>query len=203
MTCSSSPSVTWGQTSRRPLRLTMRRGAGHNIEPARIGTAGRATPVRRVMPVEGGAVVDQPDAGVPPEQVRVLRGPGRRSSRAARRDRRRSRGPVPAQPAGSKGSAPGRKSIPRFVPLLARRRSWIRRPAPPRPDRRVELDEHQLRNRQPERPRELTRDDLGHEHPWPLPAPRNLTTLAVVVCLDQPGQRPSLSQRHDIASRRD
>ncbi len=45
------------------------------------------------------------------------------------------------------------------------------------PERRVELDRHQLGDAQPERAAELTGDQLGERAPrLPWPAPRNLST---------------------------
>ena len=67
---------------------------------------------------------------------------------------------------------------------------------------RVELDRDELRDQQPERPSELPDDHLRDERPRPLPGAAELRHVEpVVVCLDEPGQRPALAQRRHVAGR--
>ena len=42
----------------------------------------------------------------------------------------------------------------------------------------IELGEHDLRHRQPERPRDLSRHQLRDQRPRPCPAPRNFSTYS-------------------------
>ena len=106
--------------------------------------------------------------------------------------------------AGLKVSAPGRKSIPRLS-------------AGARPDevvdllvglgvaeRRVHLDRDEVRDGQPDRPSELARQPLGDERAGSLAgAPELHHVQAVVVRLDEPGQRATLAQGRDVAGRDD
>ena len=71
-------------------------------------------------------------------------------------------------------------------------------------DRRVELDEHELGHGQPERAGELAGDDLRDERLRPLPGTAELEDVeAVVVGLDERGQRAALAERRHVAGRGD
>ncbi len=68
----------------------------------------------------------------------------------------------------------------------------------------VELDRHQLRHRQAERPRQLARDHLRHEHQRPLPGAAELADVeAVVVGLEQSRQRAALAEGRHVTARGD
>ena len=72
-----------------------------------------------------------------------------------------------------------------------------------RPERRIELHDDQLRNGQVQRPGQLARDDLGHQHRGALPGTGVLDGVrAQVVGLHQAGQRSALAQRGDVADGR-
>ena len=106
--------------------------------------------------------------------------------------------------AGLKGSAPGRKSTPRLSPSLARSRSWISGSGSARADRRVELDESELRHRQAERAGELADYDLRDERLRPLPGAAELEDVQpVVVGFDERRERPALPQRRHVPRRGD
>ena len=113
--------------------------------------------VGAVLAVERRAVVDQPRAPVPDEQVRDCAACDRRSSRArrARRRRRRGRGRWPRAPAAVNGSAPGRKSTPRLSPALAMTRSWISGSGSASASSGATSATHELGDGQPERARQL------------------------------------------------
>ena len=102
--------------------------------------------------------------------------------------------------AGSvKGSAPGRKSMPRFAPGLASISSWISGSGSAWPSAGESIDD-ELGHGQPERAAELARDDFGDERPRALPGAAELHHVQpVVVGLDEPGQRPALAQGRDVA----
>ena len=101
---------------------------------------------------------------------------------------------------GEYGSAPGRKSTPRFEPALASIRSWISGSGSARAERRVEVDEHQLRDRQPEPAGQLAGHDLRRQRLRPLPRAAELEHVQpVVVGLHERGQRPALAQGRHVA----
>ena len=111
-----------------------------------------------------------------------------------------------AGPAGGRnGSAPGRKSTPRFGPALASSRSWISASGSARPMRGIELDDGELRHREARaRARELAGDDLGDERLAPLARAAELEHVeAVVVRLDDSRQRPALAKRGHVTRRGD
>ena len=69
-------------------------------------------------------------------------------------------------------------------------------------ERRVDVDEDELRHGQAQRPRQLARDDLRDERPRTLRGAVELDDVqAVVVCLDEPGQRAALAERRDVLRR--
>ena len=168
---------------------------------------------RRVRPgvldVERRAVVDEPQAAVPDQQVDVLGRPvdvrdegvepddvGREvgiraiAGRCARRGRRtrlegqRARQEVEAQ-------VQARAPIQQLLDLLVRLG-----PA----EGRIELDEDDLGDRQPERPADLAGDELGDQRLRPLAGPAVLHDVQpVVVRLHQSGQRATLAERRDVA----
>ena len=71
-------------------------------------------------------------------------------------------------------------------------------------ERRIELDEDDLRDRQPERPSDLAGDELGDERLRSLAGAAVLHDVQpVVVGLHQAGQRASLAERRDITGRSD
>jgi hypothetical protein len=126
--------------------------------------------------VERRAVVDQPQVARASEQVRVARravdvgdSASSQTTSAASSGRRRRPPRVVGQRAGQEVDA-------EVEPALAAIRSWISGSGSARAERRVELDEHELGHRQPERAGQLAGDDLGHERLRPCPAPRNLRT---------------------------
>ena len=64
----------------------------------------------------------------------------------------------------------------------------------------VDVDDHELGHRQPERAPELARDDLRHERLLALPRAAELRDVhAVVVGLHEPRQRAALAQGLDVA----
>ena len=67
---------------------------------------------------------------------------------------------------------------------------------------RVEVDEHELRDVEPEGPPDLPRDELGHQRARPLAGAAELQDVeAVVVGLDEPGHRAALAQRRHVPGR--
>src|SRR6185503_3860461 len=92
--------------------------------------------------------------------------------------------------AGLYGSAEGRKSTPRFKPSLATSRSWISGSGSARPSAGSSSTSA----------RELAGDDLGEERLATLSRAAKLEDVeAVVVGLDERGQRPALPKRGDVA----
>ena len=71
-------------------------------------------------------------------------------------------------------------------------------------ERRVQLDRHQLRDRQPQPAGQLSADHLRDEHRQALPGAGVLDDVgAEVVGLHQARQRPALTQRRDVPDGRD
>src|SRR5207247_5944088 len=71
-------------------------------------------------------------------------------------------------------------------------------------ERRVELDEGELRHREAEGARELTGDDLGEQGLPPLARSAELEDVEPVVArLDERRQRAAFAQRRDVARRLD
>ncbi len=117
-----------------------RRAAARGRRSTGKGGRACARAASRVVPVERGAVVDQPQRARARPAGWGCAGCGRRWS-AARRARRRGRqlgGSSAGPAAGSKASEPGRKSRPRLRPALARSRSWISGSGSARRERGVE-----------------------------------------------------------------
>ena len=161
----------------------------------------RGVALRGVMEVERGTVVDQPQAVVPDQQVRVLGGAVDVRHECVEPD------DVGGELGGGRG-ADGRavrqgrrKKVDAEVQALARHEQildlGIRLGAT---ECRVELDEREPRDEQPERARELAGDDLGEERLAALSRAAKLEDVeAVVVGLDERGQRPALPKRGDVA----
>ena len=94
--------------------------------------------------------------------------------------------------------------MPRFRPGLRRSRSWTSWSGSDGAERRVELDGHQLRHRQPQPARQLPADHLRDEHRQTLAGAGVLHDVgAEVVGLHQARQRPALAQRRDVPDGRD
>jgi hypothetical protein len=69
---------------------------------------------------------------------------------------------------------------------------------------RIDIDEHELRNGQPDGPGDLTRQPFGNEGPRTLAGAMELDDVeAVVVRLDQAGKGATLAQGRDVAGRSD
>jgi hypothetical protein len=86
------------------------------------------------------------------------------------------------------GSAPGRKSTPRFDPPLALISSWISGSGSAAPQPGVDLDRDQLGHEHLRPPCELPDDHLGDERAQPLAGAAELGHVeAVVVGLDEAG----------------
>ena len=149
----------------------------------------------------------QPRPAVPDEQVRVLdravrvgdQGIEPDDGRGVRPGRSR-RDAVAA--AGLKVSAPGRKSIPRFSPPLARTRSWISSSGSASPRDGSSSTRDQVRHGQPDGPCQLAGQPLGDQRPRTLPGAAELDDVQpVVVRLDETRQRAALAQGRHVACR--
>ena len=83
-----------------------------------------------------------------------------------------------------------------------RTRSWISSSGSASPRRRVDLDGDEVRDRQTDRPGDLAGQPLGDERPRPLAGAAELDHVqAVVVGLDEAGQRAALAQGRHVARR--
>jgi hypothetical protein len=72
------------------------------------------------------------------------------------------------------------------------------------PEHRVDLDQHQLGDRQAERAGQLADQHLGDQHLAALAGAAELHDVRPeVVGLHHPGQRAALAQRHDVPGRGD
>ena len=158
-----------------------------------------------MVEVERSAVVDEPQPAVPPEQVRVLR-------RAV--DVRRERvEPDDVRGEVRLGPGPGRraerqragKEVDAEIEPVAREKQVLDlRVGLGAADRRVELEQDELRHRESERARELPDDHLGDERLRPLARAVELEHVQpVVVRLDEGGERPTLPQGRHVPRRRD
>jgi hypothetical protein len=156
---------------------------------------------RAVLAEERRAVVDEPGAPVPDEQVRVARRAvdvGR--ERVEPDDVGRQLGIDIGHRGGCEGERPGQE-VDAEVDAGARAQQVL--------DLGIGLgarelggqrDRHELGDRQPQPPRQLAHDDLGHERRRPLPRAAVLRDVQpVVVGLHQAGQRPALPQGLDVA----
>ncbi len=103
---------------------------------------------------------------------------------------------------GLYGSEPGRKSTPRLMPGARRDQLLDLGVGLGVAQRGVELDQHQLGDRQPERAGELAGHDLRRQRLRALPGAAELEDVeAVVVGLDDARQRASLAQGRHVARR--
>ena len=132
-----------------------------------------------VVDVQRGAVVDQPRPAVPDEQVRVpRRAVGvRRRARRARRRRPRQSGSGRAIGRRAEGHRAGQEVEPEVEPgaLLEQVAGLLVGLGVA--EGRIDLDDDELRHRQPDRPRRARRRATPRRAPAvPAPAPRNLTT---------------------------
>jgi hypothetical protein len=145
-------------------------------------------------------VVDQPEALVPEEQVRILCGPVHvRHERVEPHDLRRERG-IDSEASGRRVGGGARQEVEPEVLAPARREQLLDlRVGLGQPQRRVDLDQHLLRNGESKRSSELSHEHLGHERARPLPGAAELDHIQTVVLrLEQPWQRAALAQRHRI-----
>ena len=107
---------------------------------------------------------------------------------------------LPGGSVGVYGSAPGRKSTPRFRPGGRDDQVLDLRVRLGGGERRIELDEHELGHRQTEAAGQLPRHDLGGQRLRPLPGAAELAHVqAVVVGLDDRGQRAPFPKGRDVA----
>ena len=176
-------------------------------EPLERSSGMRVRVAPRVMDIQRRAMVDEPGATVPDEEVRVLGRPVRvgdeavepddrgRSFRVHRRERR-GRGRVEHQ-------RPGQEVEPEIATAA-------------RPDevldllvrlgvteRGIELHGDEVGHEQPERSSELAAEPLGDQCPGPLPGAAELHDIhPLVVRLDQAWQRAALAERRHVARRR-
>ena len=101
---------------------------------------------------------------------------------------------------GSKVTEPGRKSSARLSPALSWMSAWISGSGSVRARSGSRFGEHDLRHRQPERPGDLPRHELGHQCPCALPGATKLQHIQpVVVGFDDRGQRAAFAKRSDVA----
>ena len=104
------------------------------------------------------------------------------------------------RPPASNASAPGRKSRPRLRPGCAARAPGSRGRARRAPSAGSSSTTHELGHRQAERARQLAGDHLGDERLRALAGAAELHDVqAVVVGLDEAGQRAALAQRRHVA----
>ena len=173
----------------------MLRVEGLGGEAGGVGPAGRPG----VVEVQRGAVVDEPRGAVPDQQVGVAPravdvGRERVEPQDAGRQRAVGRtGPVVPERAGEEVDAEvepearGEQVLHLLVGLVLG-------------DRRLEVDEGEAGDGQPQRPGELAHEDLGHEHLEALAGAAELQHVgAEVVGLDDARQRPALLEGGDVA----
>ena len=186
---------------RRPRRRpSPRRAAGRGRRAAGRGGADRRA--GGVHDEQQRAVVDEPGAPVPDQEVRVARAAVDVRQEPVEPDDRRGLRPGPARrpPSASKGSAPGRKSTPEVEAGAGRDEVLDLGVGLGAAQLGVDVGAHELGHREAQRPRELPAQQLGHERRGPLPGPAELQDVEpVVVGLDEPGQRAALAQRGDVA----
>ena len=156
-----------------------------------------------VVPVERGAVIDEPELPARPQEVRVARRAvdvhrervERDDERRERAGDRRPRRAVEAQraPAGARARRCSRRCrAAGRAPRGRARRARARR----------EVHEHELRHGQPDRARELADDDLGDERARALAGAAQLRDVELaVVALDERRHRAALAQRRHVARR--
>jgi hypothetical protein len=176
-----------------------------------LGESGERSPRvgRRIPPgvvdVERRAVVDQPRRPVPDEDVRVLRRAvrvchqpvepddvGCQLGRRERPDRR------------VEGERPGQEVERDVRPGGARDQLLDLRIRLGAGEGGVQLDQHDLRDRQAQQPGDLARHELRDQRPGALAGGPELQDVqAVVVGLDEGRQRAALAQGRDVAGRRD
>ena len=154
-----------------------------------------------VLAEERRAVVDQVQPAVPDEQVRVAGSAVDVRHERVEPDHIGGQVGIDGGVDGTAiGSAPGRKSIPRFAPGLPDDQVLDLGIGLGKAERRCHLHHHELGHRQPDRARQLARHHLGHERRLTLARRAELRHVqALVVGLHQPGQRTALPQRGDVA----
>ena len=140
-------------------------GADRRERAARLG--------RRVRPgvlaVERGAVVDQPQAAVPDQQVGVLRRAVDVGGQRIEPDDRRGQLRVGRRARGRRvGERAGQEVEPDVAARARAISSWISGSGSARAELRVDLHEHDLGHRQPDGAGELAGHDLGHQRLRPL-----------------------------------
>ena len=182
---------------RRRVRLGGERGqdvVGHVVGTCYGGR--RAGP--RVVEVQAGAVVDQPQVAVPAQQVRVAPASGRRSRPGRRTTAPRRLGRVDRVREGSKPERAGEEVHPEIRAALARSSSWTSgsgsaramTASSSRPPARAPA------GRGPGQP---AGDDLGDQRLDALTGAGELNDVgAQVVGLNQPGERTALAQRRHV-----
>jgi hypothetical protein len=159
--------------------------------------------VRSVLEVERRPVVDEPQPTVPPQQVRVARGPiDVRHQRVEPHDRGRERRVGRVAGAGHERQRRGQEVEADVAPAARGDQLLDLGVGLGAAELRVELDQHDLGHVEPERAPELAGDELGHERARALAGAAELQDVqAVVVGLDEPRHRPALAQRRHVAGR--
>ena len=163
-------------------------------------TAGLGLPSRRMVKVQRGAMIDQPQLAVPHQHVRVPDGPV-------------DVGDTGVEPDDARGEIRRKLLHDRIVG--DRSRQEVERQIAPGAivDERmdlgiglgprqvhIEVREHDLRHLQSERARNLPRHQLRDQRPRPLPRAAELQDIQpVVVGFDDGGKRAAFAQRRDVA----
>ena len=158
-----------------------------------------------VVPVERGAVVDEPQPPVPPEQVRVVRRAVDVRQERVEPDDRRGKVGIRRRAACRRERQRAGKEVDAEVGALAREEQVLDLAIGlGAADRDVELDDHDLGRRQLEPPCERARDHLRDERLRPLSgAPELDDVQPVVVRLHEPRERPAFAKRLDVPGRGD
>ena len=154
-----------------------------------------------MLRIQSRAVVDQPRAAVPGQQVRVARGPVQVHHERVEPDDVRTEDGIELGGARAEADCAGQE-VDAEVETGARHQQILNFGIGfGNTDLRVELDQHELRHRQPERARELAGNDLRDKCAGPLAGTTELDHVqAVVVGLHETWQRPALTERCHIAS---
>ena len=161
-----------------------------------------------MVDVQGSAVVDQPGAAVPDEQVRVLDRPiGVRDERIEPDDvgsevgvDQRAR----VADGGVEGEGARQEVHPEIGPAARSDQVVDLLVGLGVAESRIDLDRDEVRNRQPDRPADLAGQPFRDERTGTLPGTPELDDVqAIVVTLDETRQRAALPQRRHVPRRDD